>query len=203
MKAIKHTINLSTLLKWLLGIFISATVALFVLGNYIDTFRFDMLNGWDHLENYSQSKEEAIHRNTYVCDIKLPIQPYKVSNTRVLYFKRGWIEQSWRGGFWYWTTHKDTGANFYYNIVLQCSKSKKDTVDWTIINKETSPHSGYMSLQDNMANLGTITGQLSSLPINDTLRYTVLKRDTIDFRPSNIDGTLVLILQKYATYKAD
>jgi hypothetical protein len=200
MKAHNPKIKLSTVIALLFGIFIFCVMGLFALGNYIDAFRFTLINIGEAGE--SQTKEEAIHRNTFVCDIKLLTQPYKVSNTHVLYFKTGWIEQSWRGGFWYWTTHKDTD-NFYYNIVLQCSKAKWDTVDWRIINKETSPHSGYMVLQDNMSNLGTITGLLNSLPVNDTLRYTVLKRDTIDFHPSNIDGTLVLILQNYATYKAD
>jgi hypothetical protein len=187
---------------WMFGLFITGMVVLMVLGNYLVAFRVTLLNIGK--ANYSETKDEAIHRNTFVCDLKLPAQPYKVSNTHILYLRSGWVEQSWRMGFWYWTTNKDTD-NFYYNIVLLCTKAKGDRVDWTIINKETSPGSGYMSLQDDISHLGRITGIVNSLPVNDTLRYTVLKRDTIDFQPSNIEGTLVFLLKNYAiaTNKTD
>jgi hypothetical protein len=183
-------------LALLLGI-----VILLILGHYDKTFDFDIVDGSGPHAGSSQTKEEAIKRNTFVCDVKLPAQPYKVSNSHVLYLKSGWIEKSWTGGFWYWTTYIDTN-DFYYNIVLQCSKEKNDTIDWTIINKETSPHSGYEQLQDNMSYLGTITGELNSLPVNDTLRYTVLKHDTIDFHTSNIEGTLLILLKNYAIAKS-
>jgi hypothetical protein len=44
---------------------------------------------------------------------------------------------------------------------------------------------------------GYLTGHLDSLPSSDTLRYTVLKKDTFNFNPENIEGTLVLVLQRH------
>ena len=184
------------ILKWTFGTLVISVVIIFVLGHYYKTFDFDIVDGFGPHNGYSQTKEEAIERHTFICDVKLPSQPYRISSTKSIHLKRGWIEQSWTGGFWYWTTHIDKD-DLYYNLVLECNKDNKDKTDWTIINNKYGGR-GYESLQDNMSYLGTITGELDSLPMKDTLRYNVLKRDTIDFHPSNLDGTLVLVLYNYA-----
>jgi hypothetical protein len=173
---------------------IALTLFLFIVGfcvlaSYNQTFQFNIFNAYS--SEYSSTKEEAILRKTFVCDLKTPSTPFIVSNSHILYVHSGWIEQSWSGGFWFWTTNKDTGSNIYYNIILICSKSMQDTTEWTIINKHKS--NGYMQLQDIK---GRLTGTIDSLPVSDTLRYTVLKRDTIDFKPSNIEGVLTIVLHK-------
>jgi len=186
--------QLSRILKWTFGALFIGLLILFVLGHYFKTFDFDIIDSGPHTES-SQTREEAIERHTFVCDVKFPSNPYRVSGTRRLYLKSGWIEQSWVGGFWYWTTHIDHD-DFYYNITLLCSKAKGDTTDWTIINKKVKLNRGYQQLGD-LTYLGRINGTLDSLPVKHVLRYTVLKRDTIDFHESNIDGTLLMILGPY------
>jgi len=162
------------------------------LSNHVDAFKCDIVNGNDHLPGYSSTKAEAMHRGTYVCDVKFPANPFRVGN-HILTLKQCWIEQSWRGGFWYETTTKDTGSDAYYNIIAVYTKEKSDTTDLTIMNNKQTVHFGYVQLQDFR---GELTGNIDSLPVSDTLRYNVLKRDTLDFRPGNIEGEIVLILQR-------
>jgi hypothetical protein len=192
MKANKRKVVAGTIFKWISFRLLIGLVTLFYLGKYYPALDFDIVNGFSRHSGYSSTKEEAIHRKTYVCDVKLPHQPYNVSNTHIVSLRNGWIEQSWDGGFWHWTTYKDTGDDIIYHIVLDYTKSKLDTSEWTICNKH-DPTLGYVQLQDFRKQF---TGNLSVLPKSDTLRYTVLKRDTIDFNPHNIEGELVLVLQK-------
>ncbi|MDB5154918.1 MAG: hypothetical protein JWR54_3669 [Mucilaginibacter sp.] len=182
------------LFLWIAGTLFLFIVGFCVLANYNQTFQFYLFNAYS--ANYSSTKEEAIHRKTFVCDLETPSNPFIVSGSHVLYVHSGWIEQPWSGGFWFWTTNKDTGSNAYYNIVLIGSKNKNDTSDWTIINKPKSNSSGYMQLQDDLNRLGRLTGTIDLIPISDTLRYTVLKRDTIDFTPGNIEGVLTIVLRR-------
>ena len=177
----------------LLIITIVSSVGLVILGSFDKDFDFDIVNGSDHPNGYSSTKEEAIHRKTYICDVAFPSNPYSLSKKHTIYVQSGWVEHSWRGGFWYWTTTKDTGNDAYYNIVLICKKSKNDTTDLVILNNQKSLLTGYVQLQDIK---GRITGSISSLPISDTLRYTVLKRDTVDFDAVNIEGILPIILKR-------
>jgi hypothetical protein len=179
------------LFLWIAGMLFLFIVGFCILASYDQTFQFDLFNGGS--SDYSSTKEEAIHRKTFICDLETPSKPYRVSNSHILYVKSGWIERSWSSGFWFWTTNKDTGSNAYYNIILICNKSKQDTADWTIINKPKSDRDGYLQLQDIK---GHLTGTIDSLPTSDTLRYTVLKRDTIDFEYSNIEGVLTIVLRR-------
>lgn len=188
MKSQKRVFGPLKFILRIVGILFLLLVGFCVLASYNKNFQFNLIN--EGSSDYSQTKEEAIHRKTFVCDIEPSSNPYKISNSHVLYFSSGWVEQPWRDGFWYWTTKKDANSG-YYNIILIYRKNKRDTTDWRIINKPLPGSTGYVQLQDFK---GRLTGTIDSLPISDTLRYTVLKRDTIDFRPNNIEGVLILVL---------
>jgi hypothetical protein len=180
------------MVKWAARVLIPGLIILIYIGHYWPALNFDIVDGFGRHSGYSLTREESIHRKTYICDIKLSYQPYKVSNTHIVSLRNGWIEQSWDGGFWHWTTYKDTGNDIYYHIVLNYTKNKLDTSEWHIINKHI-PNVGYIQLQDLREQF---TGTLTTLPKSDTLIYTVLKCDTIDFRRSNIEGKLIFLLQR-------
>jgi hypothetical protein len=179
--------------KWGGILFLVCLVITCNLSNHVDSFKCDIVHGNDHLPSYSGTKEEAIHRKTFVCDIKPPTNPFKISDSHIITIEKGWIEQSWRDGFWYETTTKDTGKDISYHIVLQGHGFKGDLPGWAIMNNQKNGW-GQVMLQYYG---GYLTGHLDSLPSSDTLRYTVLKKDTFNFNPENIEGTLVLVLQRH------
>jgi hypothetical protein len=184
---------LARITRWGGILFLVCLVITCNLSNHVDAFKCDVVHGSDHLPSYSATKEEAIHRKTYVCDIQVPSNPYKISATHIISIQRGWIEQSWRDGFWYETTTKDTGKDISYYIVLECKSDKGNLDDWTIMNNQKNGW-GQMGLGFYQ---GRLTGHIDTLPSSDTLRYTVLKKDTFNFNPENIEGTMVLVLRRH------
>jgi hypothetical protein len=169
-------------------------VGLFMLGKYDETFNFNTINIGSYGD--SQTREEAIRRKTLVADLVTPTNPYFISKTHGLYVQSAWIEKPWREGFWYWTTNIDSISDDWFEVTIIRKKIGSDTTVWPTINKgkDTSTF-GNQLVDDNQ--LGRLEGTLRDLPSSDTLRYTVLKRDTIDFRPNNIEGTLILILKRH------
>ena len=186
--------SLSTWFLLAFGILIILFGGLCILGCYFKTFSFNIVDPGS--TQWSDTKEEAVRRKTFVADLITPVNPYKISNNRILYVKSGWIEKSWSGGFWYWTTNIDSSSNNWFEITLIRKKLGTDTTEWKIINRGKNNQSYGIQLQDDNNN-HRLTGTLDDLPSSDTLRYTVLKRDTIDFHDKNIEGTLVLLLNRH------
>ena len=152
-------------------------------------FKFNIISGGEHLLSVSSSKEEAIKRGVYVCDVRLPYSPYKVNDTLKLSIKSGWIEKSWRSGYWYWTTIEN---NVGYSIRIVSDLSESSNHDWIVRNNRSSRF-GREGLGFHNGNFG---GSLDKLPESDTLHYNVLRKDTMDFSEQNILGQLMIILDR-------
>lgn len=194
MRSKRVKFSLSIWLVIVFGTLILSFVGLCILGSYFRQFEFNIVDPGSH--QVSQTKEEAIARKTFVADLITPTNPYKISENRSLYIESGWIEKAWSGGFWYWTTHVDTSSDAWFEVTVIRKKLGIDTAEWTIINKGKNSQSYGNQLGDDNNN-SRLTGTLADLPSSDTLRYTVLKRDTIDFHDKNIEGTLVLLLKRH------
>ncbi len=188
----KANLSLTFWLTLTIGFIILLMIGLVILGSYDRTFSLNIIN--ETSAGSSTTKEEAIKRKTFVCDLVTPTTPFYISKTHILYVESGWVERPWITGFWYWTTNIDTSRNWYEVTVIR-HKSNLNTAEWPIINKGKDT-SGYGSQLQDDNNNKRLTGTIDDLPSSDTLSYTVLKRDTIDFRPSNIEGTLILLLKK-------
>lgn len=163
------------------------------LSNHVDAFKCDVVNGSDHLPGWSNTKEEAIRRKTYVCDVVLTYAAFDNDTSYNLKPLRGWVESSWRSGFWYLTTIKDTGANINYRIAVD---DKGDKRNWIARNPAQT------KFGEDVLNYNTgyppdqFEAFRDMLPPSDTLYYNVLKKDTNDFRPENIKGKIRIVILK-------
>ncbi|MBT1688993.1 hypothetical protein [Dawidia soli] len=165
---------------------ISAGVFAISLPIFFKSLRFNLLTGGEHLPSASASKEEAIKRGVYICDIQPLYTPYKGTDTLILALEEGWVERSWAGGYWYWTTLPDLGYTVRIGTRME---SKKGT--WVIRNNK----SGYRGLEQLSFDDGQFGGSLRALPESDTLKYTVLGKDNLDFSAANIIGNVIFLLK--------
>jgi hypothetical protein len=182
-------------IKWtslLFGVCLIATCN--YLSNNVDAFKCDLVNGSDHLPGWSNSKKEAIKRGTYVCDV---IMTHK-SNTfdKKYYLKplKGWVENSWRRGFWYLTTNKDTGSDVSYRIMIDDSGDKRH---WLARNDSGLKNGDEFLNYNTTYPPDQFEAYLNALPPSDTLYYNVLKQDTLDFKPENIEGVFRIVLFRH------
>ena len=158
-KFFKNPVNFIKMLIILIVLFL---VLVPFLGYQFKALRFNIIRYNAHSE--SETREEAIKRKTFECDVKLPEQPYRISKTKIIYLKNGWIEKSWRAGFWFWTTKIDTGGSFFYQIHLDCRKGNNDTTIWNI-RTEYKPNKGCDYLDDHVKTEGYFSGLIDLLPI--------------------------------------
>ncbi|MBS1522215.1 MAG: hypothetical protein JST50_14530 [Bacteroidetes bacterium] len=161
------------------------------LSNHVDAFKCDIVHGSDHLPGWSNSKEEAIKRKTYFCDVILNYESFDNDKTYDLKPLKGWVESSWRTGFWYLTTKKDTGKDISYRIVVPNSGDKRR---WIVRNPAKGSYGEDVLNYDTGYPPDQFEALKDKLPSSDTLYYNVLKKDTIDFRPENIKGRIKIIL---------
>ncbi|MBS1527486.1 MAG: hypothetical protein JST19_17700 [Bacteroidetes bacterium] len=180
--------------KWVGITSIACIIITCNLSNHVDTFKCDIVNGSDHLPGWSNTKEEAIKRKTYVCDVILTYNGFDHDTTYALKPLKGWVESSWRTGFWYLTTSKDTGTDIFYRIIVD---DKGDRRNWVARNPA---HSRFGEDVLNY-NTGYPPNQFEAfkdtLPASDTLYYNVFKKDTNDFSPENVKGKIrIVILRK-------
>ena len=154
-------------------IFLSEVIILPSLSNY---FSFDLVHGGDSLHSSSSTKEESIKRGVYVCGLKLPRNPFVLNDSMSVGIEEAWIEKTWRRSYWFWTTIPDNGD---YQITIIASEVRGN---WIIKNSSTSGFGrdvlGYYD--------GEFGGHIRNLPVNDTLKYYVLKRDEFNFDDENI-----------------
>ena len=172
----------------MISIIVVFILVIMLLPIFSDTFKFNLITGGEHLPSSSSSKEEAIEREVYVGDVRLPYSPYKINDTLVFEITDGWIEKSWRSSYWYWTTLPDDG----YTICLNASSTNEKNKNWVIRNNKSSS-TGYEQLGFYNGQFG---GSLEKLPESDTLKYTVLKENNLDFSEKNIIGELELLLSR-------
>ena len=161
------------------------------LSNHVDAFKCDIVHGSDNLPGWSNTKEEAIKRKTYICDVLLTYSAFENDTAYNLKPLKGWVEYSWREGFWYLTTKKDTGKDVSYRIAVVDSGDKKH---WIARNPEHGSHGFDVLNFETGYPPNQIEAFKSELPPSDTLYYNVLKKDTLDFRHENIKGRIRIVL---------
>jgi hypothetical protein len=186
----KHS-PLERTVKWCGIGFIACIIITCNLSNHVDAFKCDIVNGNDNLQGWSNFKEEAIKRKTYVCDVNLNYEPFDNDKSYALKPLKGWVESSWRTGFWYLTTKKDTGKDISYRTVVDNNGDKRH---WIVRNPTGSSYGEDVLNYDTGYPRDQFEALKDNLPSSDTLYYNVLKKDTIDFKPENIKGRIRIIL---------
>ena len=161
-----------------------------VLPIFFKSLRFNLITGGENLPSGCPTKEESIKRGVYVCDIQLPYSPYEINDSLKLVIKGGWIEESWYGGYWYWTTIKDDYP--HYSISIETDQFVNSDCDWVIRNNRTNSY----GIEKLGFHEGWFGGVIKRLPKSDTLRYNILKKENMDFSPENILGHLEFVLVK-------
>jgi hypothetical protein len=191
MSKLKHD-PLAKITSWIVVVLFAFIVVTCNLSNRVDAFKCDIVHGSDHLPGWSNSKEEAIKRKTYVCDVML--SHYSLDNDQKYNLRplRGWVESSWRSGLWYLTTTKDTGKDITYRVTIP---NKGDKREWKIMNNEQGGY-GYVALQYDKDD-GQFRDYIDKRPLPDTLFYNVLKKDRLNFKSENIEGRIRLIMLKH------
>jgi hypothetical protein len=164
------------------------------LSNKVDAFKCDIVHGSDHLPGWSNTKSEAIKRTTYVCAALLTYQPFDKKSPMQLKPLRGWVESSWRSGFWYLTTTKDTGSDINYRILIDDTGDKRHWLARSPLGTE---------MGEEFLNFNTtyppdqFEAHVDRLPKSNTLYYNVLKKDTLDSTSKNIEGVMTIRLLRH------
>jgi len=180
--------------KWIGMAFVACVIITCNLSNHVDAFKCDIVHGSDNLPGWSNTKQEAIKRKTYVCNTVLNYESFDNDNTYDLKPLQGWVESSWRAGFWYRTTKKDTGRDISYRIVVD---NKGDKRQWIIRNPGSTSYGQDILNYDTGYPPDQFEAIKDKLPESDTLYYNVLKKDTNDFKPENLRGKIrIVILRK-------
>ena len=181
------------IIKWTIVLFV---VCLIFTCNYlssnVDEFKCDIVHGSDHLPGWSGSKSEAIKRKTFVCDLILTHTSFDNNKAYDLKPLKGWLESSWRDGFWYLTTTKDTGKDINYRLTIY---DPGDNRNWKVINDEQNGY-GDVMLQFYKED-GQFQGFIDKHPLPDSLFYNVLKTDSLKFVKENIEGRFKIVLLKH------
>jgi hypothetical protein len=158
-----------------------------ILQTFIKSLQFDFINHGGRGLSFSESKEEAIERGVYICDLEL-ISFHSADSAINFKIKAAWVEKLWKQGTWYWTTKpRDIG----YRIMMNTSLTE---------NEENKLHIIKVSATDNSESIGCVvgicTGMVRSLPSTDTLKYNLRREDNLDFSEGNIIGELVLVVKR-------
>lgn len=161
------------------------------LSNHVDALKCDIVNGSDHLPGWSNSKEEAIKRATYVCDVILTHESFDDNISYKIKPLKGWIERSWRGGFWYMTTEKDTGDDISYRIIVD---NKGDKRPWIVRNSGKTKYGGDFLYFNSNYPADQFEAFVDTLPSSGVLYYNVLKKDTMNFKPENVEGRMKIVI---------
>ena len=171
-----------------LAIFILILVAVFVLQFFFKSLRYDFVKGGGGLSS-SVSKEEAIERGVYICDLEF-VSLHTSGIPIDFDVKEAWVEKMWRSGAWYWTTRPE---KFGYQITLHTSLTENQKDKLHLRNDRMSGVGGY----EGVGCFGDdCMGTIKELPESDTLRYNLLQNDNIDFSEGNIIGEMILVLKR-------
>lgn len=163
-------------------------ILIFILPMFIKSLQFDFINRGGRLSS-STSKEESIERGVFICDLAL-VSVHRTVDSVSFEITEAWIEKIWRDGVWYWTTRSE---DIGYRIKIQTSLTQDQQNKLHVTNNRKSALGDYEGLK---CSLGICTGTIKEIPKSDTLRYTVLRKDNLDFTDDNIIGELVFVLKR-------
>ncbi|HEY3387077.1 MAG TPA: hypothetical protein VGK46_11245 [Saprospiraceae bacterium] len=174
-------------MKKIITIVIVAILVFFTLQIFVKSLRFDFINKGGRLAS-SASKEEAIERGVYVCNVHL-VSFHKNDGDLKFEITEGWVEINWNPGVWYWTTKPDsTGYTLKFFTTLDEDEENK-----LVFTNNRQSEWGF----EHLGCYGEgCAGHLSYLPENDTIRFNLRKVNNLDFSKENIIGELVLVLKR-------
>lgn len=181
-------------MKKRLIIFVLIFSVIFIPPIFIKSLRYDLINGAGHGPSSCSSKEEAIERGVYVCDL-IPVSSLKYNESKNLKIeiKEAWIEKSWvRTSGWYWSTKIEDGYNI--EIITSMTDGQFKDID------DKNPSGDYIRLGCLLT--GECGGDVEELPSSDTLTCDLLFASNYVYNDPNTKHVeLTFFLKKKDVHK--